>query len=490
MAVSNLSSRRSFHWIPPDNHAGYKITVESSSDGVEEDITEYIHYCRVFDGVTDTVGEFEFRIYDPSETYKDKWTGNEIFRYYSDYASASTTLRFRGRIEKPSNRNNMIRVYGRSESLKFLTLNVTKSYTGVEASEILKDIVDTYGDEFTVTNVESTSTNITVSWFEKPFWECVQELCASATSDCYVDADLDFHFFAVSSRSNTGEAFVHGQNLLDIGDFSPDLTQVRNVIRVYGSTQEGTQLIHTEEDATSISSYGRKVAVIRDDNITTQAQIEQVAKAKLANLKDPPIVGEITGTMLSTIQPGQKIYLSSPENNIPPALYDILQYEHTIDLEGGGLTTRVTVNKEPRQTALVFKSIIQRLNNTQDSSINPNQMEYASNNLFNSESGTHVNTEISDGVLRLETGQVSGNWTSDTYTAAVDISQAYLVLTASEISNIIVTISVNGGVSYDTITRESLLEITNSGKSLKINIAFSSATASVDSYSIQYKGGD
>lgn len=482
MVVSSIRTQRGFIWIPPESTTICKITVESN--GVEQDLTDFIHRCRVTDGVTEIVGSFEFEVNDPNEYFKNRWTGGEIFRYYADYEDG-TTLRFKGVIEKPSHRNNMMRVTGRAKSARFFDIYVTQEFQGMSASQIIINLINQYGGgEFTFNNVESEDTLTTVTWFEKPFWECIQEICTSVAHDCYVDFNDDFHFFASGSRESAREAIVHTNNLWDVGDFAPDRSRIRNVVKVYGAQTEGTQVVYTARDTDSVLDY-ESVELIRDDNITTREQAQEIADARLARVQDAPTVGDVTGVLLASLQPGEKLYISAPEDNINPGKYDILSYEHTIDFEQG-LWTKVEINKEPRNTSIIFRNIINRQNNTLNPTTNPFQLDFSFIELFNASSGTLVNLEIADGTLRLESGQVTGTWTSGTQAATNNITKASLLLNGSLIDGASVEVSNNGGLNYQAISQREQITFSATGKSLRVRVTITAANTRIDSLQILY----
>jgi len=480
MAVSSLKSKPSFIWIPPSSTAAWKLMVG------DEDITSNIKSVNIKDGVTEVVGSFSFIIFDPNEEYKNKWTGNEVVKYYSDYGATATTLRFSGVIEAPSNQGHKIQVKGRSLSAILFNTYVTKEYDGASTDSILKDLITSYGNGlFTSTNIETSNKNLTVTWFEKPFWECVQELCSSAGFDCYVDSDNDFNYFEIGSRSNKTEGMVHSYNLRATRDFYPDLTQVRNKIKVYGANQEGTQIVHTSEDLTSQGLYNIKEDYIRDENITTQTQAKQVGDAQLSQKKDPPQIGVMEGALLATIQPGEKIYASDPANGIDPGLYDILSYEHSIDYTSS-IRTIINLNREPRRISTVFKDIVNAQTRIATTPINPFQKKFSANDLFKVDTGSHVNTEISSGLLKLQTGEATGTWTSANVTAETNVSSAYLIITGEQLSGATVQVSNNGGVNYKDITNEESISFTEDGSLLKIKIYIDNTSTRVYSYSILY----
>ena len=345
MAVSSIRRKRAFVWIPPTSTAAYKLTITPSTGGSEVDITSNVHMIEVEDGVTSVIGRFSFELYDPAQTYKGVWSNMDIIKYYSDYAATATTLRFRARIENINYSDNKIKVTGRNEALFFMDITVTKKYTNQKGNVILKALIDAYNPGgFTYTNVDEFTDTMVVNWYQKPFWDCVKEIAQAMNADIYIDSVLDFHMFTVGSRENTGEAIVHDYNELEVEDFSEDSSFVVNRVIVYGAEVDGIQVLATAEDSDSQTTYGVREEIINDSNFTDETQAQDYADYVLSNKKDPPQIGNVKGVLLASIQPGEKIHLSSPFNNINPALYDILSYKHKIDLNRG-LTTTVTVTR-------------------------------------------------------------------------------------------------------------------------------------------------
>lgn len=484
MPVRSIRKVAPIIYIPPQYSAAYGLTVEAS-DGTVDTITDYATSILIEDGATTSIGRFEFTIWDPNEDYVGIWTGNEIVRYYSDYATTATTLRFRGRIEQVSYKGNKLKVTGRSESLKFMDITVTKEYSDLETSLILKDLVDSYGEGlFTYTNINVSTINLTVNWTQKPFWECIEEICTAAGFDCYVDSALDFHYFLAGSVANQYEGIIHTSNLMEVGDFAEDLSLIKNRIIIYGAQQEGTQIIYTAEDTDSQTQYGIKEEIINDDNITNYTQAQELGDYYLTQEKNPPIVGEVKSLLMASIQPGQAIKISSPENNIPPAGYTIITYKH--EISSSGLFTTVNINKEPRKISHVIKKQIEKQYDTEQTSINPFEMRYSYNFLFSIDEGTHSNTEIVDGVLKLVSG-ASGSWLSQNRTLSSNLTEAYLILIGTKITGASVSISTDNGTSYQSISPNQKINISSPAPSIRIKVDLSDADTQIDSLSVQYK---
>jgi hypothetical protein len=498
MAVSNLGRLRTWSWIPPGVTAIYKITVERS-DGTVDDVTEIIDSMEITDGTTDSmIGDFKVNIWNPNGTYTDVYSGNEIFRFYMDYATSATTLRFRGRVEKPNKEGLRIVLEGKGEIAQYSERKVTANFSSQDCSDIFKSLVATYAPGTTTTGIQTSNTSITVSWYEKPLQECILELCTAASFDAYLSANLDWKFLAVGSRHNQSEGIVHDLNLLYPGfTFGPDLSQIRNRVRVFGAEIDGVQIIYTANDKVSQEeTYGTparpyiKTEIIRDDNVSTRDQAVELANFNLDRLKNPPNIGEATSiTLLASLQPADSIWMSDPDNGLAPGIYRVIQHKHEIDVGGGaGLTTKVSVNKEPRKIYHVLRSIIENANKNQGTQVNPQDMDFSFDDRFNSDSGSHSNTEITNGVLRLQEGESSGVWTSGTRTEAKNINTAYLIVNGTKLTAATYRVTATNGASYDAILNkgDSAVTLSVPGGGLKLEITITDTETEIDSFSLQY----
>jgi len=483
MATKIVSGRRvpTWVWVPPTYAPLYKLEIVRN-DGTEDDITDYIYSAEIVDGVTDTIGNFEIEIDNSDESRTGIWTGNEVFNFYCDYATSATTKRFRGRIEKVSYQDYKIKVIGRAESVKLLNVTVTQSYEGEETSVVLKDLFDKYATDFTYSNVNTSTTNVTFNWYQKPFWECVQDLCHSAGFDAYIDSSLDCHYFESGTVDNSTEAVVHESNLIEVGDFANDYSLIKNRVIVYGAEIEDMPLFKTAEDSDSISENGVKELIIKDTNITTETQCQERADYELSLSKDPPLVGDVSSIGLATIQPGERIRISAPNSNLPPSFYKIISYKHKIE---GFMQTTLTIEKEPKKVYHVIKETIsqgQKLTETP----NPNEMRYSWLFDFNSDSGTHSSTEITGGVLKTD-GSASGTWISDTNAIGENVTVVELRAKGESLPGTNYYVSSDGGITYQSISLNTALTLSPPGQNLKIKIELNSADTQIDAISLLYK---
>jgi hypothetical protein len=473
MPVKNIKKVPVYVWIPPVDDGIYSFDINGT------DITDRILSGEITDGVTNTIGNFSIQVDNSSEEYTDLWSGDEILTFKCDYDTTATTTRFKGIIEKVSYNNNTIRITGRSITNKLMTITVTKSYSNQEVSSILNDLFTSYTSEFTTTNVSTTSTTYTVNWYQRPFWECITELCNASGFDCYIDSDSDVNFFSTGSRNNTNEAVVHESNLFDIGDFALDRSQIKNRVIVYGANIGDLPLIATAEDIPSGTIA--KELIINDSNITTFTQAQSRADFELSLNKDPPRVGEVTSKGLATLQPGENIRISSPENGLTPNYYKIVSYRHRFD--EGFFTTILTVSKEPTK---IYHIIKDRISNEQSISSRPNanEMRYTWNFDFNTDTGSHSSTQIINGVLK-STG-ASGTWISQTYTLSSTISSCEIRSVGDALSGTNYYVSTNDGATWNSITSNIKLNVTP-GNNLKIKVEINSSATQIDSLVLLYK---
>ena len=479
MAVRSMKKIPVKVWIPPTYGALYKIEITRSDDSTD-DITNIIYEGEVVDGVTDTIGNFYFLIDNSAETYTGVWTGNEVIKIYIDYATTATTLRFRGRIEKVSYQDNKIRINGRSESKKLLDITVTQEYTSTGTSSIITDLFDKYVD-FTYTNVSSETTSVTSTWYQKPMFECIRELCNATGYDFYVDSNLDAHYYESGTVNNTNEAVIHTSNLFSVGDFAYDQSLIKNRIIVYGDKIEDMDIIATAEDATSQTEYEIKELIINDRNIKTEIQAQERADYELSLAKDPPLVGDVTSIGLATIQPGENIQISAPYSNLSPAYYKILKYRHEFK---GFMKTILTIEKEPKSVYHILKERISAEQKLSEMP-NPNEMRYSWIDTFDTDTGTHSTTEVIDSVLK--TTNTTGTWISEVKSLSLNATDVELRAKGIALAGTLYYVSSDNGNTWQAISLNTKLILAPPGDNLKIKIDLTSSSTEIESINLLYK---
>ena len=481
MAIRSLRRIPTFFWIPPTSGLIYKIEIIRSDDTVD-DITDITYSGELVYGATESIGNFSFTVDNSDQSRTGIWDSGASIKVYLDYGSTATTVRFKGPVEKASARNQRIRVTGRSNGGALLDVTVTKEFSSQETSTILTELLSTYTTGITTTNVNTSTTNFTVTWYQKPLWECIQDLCNAAGFDAYLDPNDDFHYFEANSVRNTTDAIIHESNLFEVGDFAPDQSIVRNRIIVYGETHSGLTIISTAEDDDSITTNKVKEKIIRDPNLTTLEAVNARAEFERSIGKDPPIVGELTSLGLPTIQPGENIRISAPLSNLPPNYYKVLSYKHKFD---GIVKTVVTIDKEPRK---IFHLMRDRISGEQSlaDTPNPNELRFSANFEYNIDIGTHSNTEIVQGVLKTDGGG-SGTWTSATTTTSSVIGKVELRVKGSTIADATYEISLDNGINFTIVTPNTAVSSIPPGNNLILRINLNSDTSEIEGAAVLYR---
>ena len=504
MAVRNVRSPSTtrlpkpipvIHVIPPAFAQIWKIEIITTTETY--DVTNYILDGEYTDGVTGTIGEFKFTIDNSTQVYSDTVDLWNQVKVYMNYGSVATNHVFTGYIEKPSKTNHQIIITGRSGAARATGVNVTYEATNKARSTVLTEIIEKYFDGIlTTTNLEADTTLINVSYFEVPFWEVIESLCGDAGYDAYVDKDLDFHYFVADSRTNSTDAISETVNLLDTGEFAPDLEQTYNKVRIYGQEQDGIPIIATYGDASLQASYDIKTLKINDSSVINETQAKEKAQYELAKNKSPPTIGTVTSFLLPTIQPGEKMAIANPLNKIVPAYYKIYKYTHKF---GNGMvpTTTITIQKERLDVANIMK---QRINfeSKITSNPNPNEMDFSLKYDFSTAVGTFSNTQrvlidSSTGgyyVLTTISGN-SGTWTSPNTIFTPDTISALEFriigdsLAGSSAEGTTIEYSLDGGIVFNTWTSGDVI-VPSKGQ-LQIRVTLSSSETQVKAVAALYK---
>ena len=472
-------------WIPPKFSPIHKIEI---FDGITAtDVTDIVIEGEYIDGVTETIGSFSFQIDNSNETYTNLFNTYDQIRIYLDYGATASTRRFIGLIERISKKEHTLVITGRGTAAKFSGKNVTYAATDTARSTILSEIIAKYfSADLTTNNLETDSGLATVSYSDKPWQEVIEEICQAGGRDSYTDKDSDFHYFESGSRLNITEAVVHESNLISVGDFSPDASNIFNKIKVYGLEVGGFPLIATASDSASQTTYGVKELKIDDKNITTVSQAQARADYELSLQKDPPTVGEVTSLGLPTILPGEMIRISDPQNGLNPNYYAIQKFIHKFSNDSPMMTI-LTIKKERSTIPNILKKRI-KFETDITISNNPNEHDFSEIYDFNSDTGTHSNTEIEinsvtgKGVLKTD-GASTGTWTSPTLNLSSNLSgSSDIKFEGTDISSVQVHISTDGGTIFTPLPAVSI----PSGRRIKIKMILNSANTRIDTLAILY----
>lgn len=487
------------HFIPPKFSPIWKLEIVTDTETI--DVTEFLFSGEFSDGVTDKIGDFIFKLLDPSNNITGRIEEFDTVNVYLDYGTTATTLRFKGKIEKKSNQDQIyLTISGRSIAMITMGTYITYSSGGEKArSEILKAIINMkkadgttakyFGGAISDSGVEDDLTTITANWEEIPFWQIVEELCISGGRDAYIGVDSVFNYFLKGSKKNSTEAVVESINLIEAIDYAKDTEEVATKVRVYGNKVEGIPILATSTPDTTYTKGIVKELKIDNSSVISTTQALELANATASDKQIPPSIGSIISLMLPTILPGEKIKIANPINNIPPAYYSINSFRHYFT-EDGVPQTELIIKKYKVELSTILKSNIKFKTDIPDN-INKYDMDFSQIIKFDTDSGVHSNTEINESYLKVKVGQSSGTWISDVISLDADVSSIELRMVGDYLikqygaTTSYIWFSLDGGTTFSVYTTDTTSVPT--GRDLKIRIDLNSSDATVKAVSVLYK---
>lgn len=433
--------------------------------------------------VTNGIGTFNLTLNNSFGQLNGLFSEGQTVKFYADNQDA-TTLQFWGRIDYIKNNisdsGQFLEIEGRHRSYLLTEYLVCHSTNNKDPAQILKDIIDKAGG-FTYVNVDSTSELMSVQWEYKTFWDCVIELCKYAGYDCYVDDDLDFHFFEANSIMNDQEAIVEGDNFLKTQDWGTNNTYEKTRVTVIGQDDEGIPIIYTAkiDNETDI-----REVFIRESSANTEEKVKNLAEAKLGEYTNRNPQATITSYGLETLNPGDNFWVMIPRQQIA-GIYKTVQITHKFGAEVGGWRTENVIEEEENSTSFFIQKALkqtQSISNPQ----NINKMNYSYNFSFDNDTGTHSNTEIIEGILKTD-GSASGTWISPLKTMDENATGYELRVKGESIPGTNFYVSSDGGNTWQGITSQNTLyNFSPPGKNLKIKVEFNSASTQIKSLALLY----
>jgi len=484
MPVTSIKKERGFIWFPKSKEYHIKITIN------DVDVTKLVYESEFRYPTTIGIGNFRIKIINPNNIYTNSFKNGDDVKFYADLTDA-TTIRFWGKINKIEENvkkdGQFLDISGNHRSRILLSTFVNKNVSDISISDLLKEIIDEYADGFSYANVETSSKKISVNWNYKPFWECVRLLCSYAGYDCYVDNDLDFHFFESGSKINNDEAVVEGDNLVNIIKWGRDEFSEKSRVMVMGKDDEGIPILHT---SISPKETEKKEAFIRETTAKTEAETKAIAEAKLSYLSEKNPVGKVECLGLE-VDPGDTIWVSLRRIKTK-GKYKIIDIIHRFGSNIRGWKTNLTLSNEEKDMSYFLVQNIRKTTELQDAD-NPNKMLFSYNFTFDNENNieTNYHCEISNGELSLISGFSSGYIITTARTHSEDISYIELRHKSDDITNSEFFISVDNGSSWEKISKNTLYKPSGIGKKLKLKIILKSndtySNPKIKSVCVMYK---
>ncbi len=467
--------------IPKRRNTQCKVEV----NGV--DVTSKVIDSAWVSPVTNGIGTFTLSLSNAFGQISGDYNPGDIVKFYADNSDA-TTLQFWGRVDYTkddiSSSGQFINIEGRHRSFLLNEYLVNYNVSGEEPSVILKAIIDklptSYG--FTYSNVSASSTTMDVEWNYKPFWDCVVELCNKAGFDCYVDDDLDFHFFEKNSIENNDNAVVEGDNFISASDYGTNDYYEKTRVVAIGRDAGGLDIVYTAISPTEGEEI--REVFVRDLSANTYEKVKNIAEAKLSEVTGKNPQAKIISFGLDSISPGDNIWFIIPRQKIA-IQYKLVSIRHSFGMKVGGWRTELITEEEEAGTSSVLQGIVQK-NQQITGGENVNKLNFSYNFDFGSEVGTHDSTKIIRGFLQT-TGGETGTWISPTLELDENASNFEFRAIGSNISDVDYFVSTTAGSIWQPVNElKAYRTFSPVGKNLRIKVVLNSSFSQIDSVSFLY----
>ena len=477
-----IQSNEIFIPIPKAKNNHCKVDIRGN------DVTGRIIESMFVYPTTTGIGTFSLKLSNTNGQYSGRFTIGDIVRFYADNLD-NTTLQFWGRIDYArdniSKDGQFLEISGRHKSYLLTEFLVCHTATSTSPAEILKDIVDKLpaGYGFTYTNVAADTDSMDVEWNYKPFWDCVFELCNHSGFDCYVDNDLDFHYFEENSIANTEDAIVEGDNFIKTSGWGTDDTYEKTRVTAIGQDGEGLPIIYTAIDSDEGDDI--KEVFIKDTSANTETKVQNIAESKLLQLTNRAPQAVITSLGLETVKPGENIWLLIPRQQIH-GQYKIIQITHSFGSKSGGWRTECLIEEEEVGVSQMIQTVSQQTT-LQIKSDNINKMTFSYNFTFDEDTGTHSSTEITDGVLKTD-GGASGTWISENKSLSSNAEFYELRVIGESLPGTNYYFSTDGGNTWQSVVAlKTIYTCEPPGPTIKIKVDLNSADTQIKGIALLYK---
>ena len=437
---------------------------------------------------TNGVGTFNIKLSNSKGQISGTYNVGDSVKFYADN-SDGTTLQFWGRIdyikEEISDQGQYLNIDGRHISYLLNEYTVCYNATGKLTSQILKDLIDelpgSYG--FTYTNIQTDTVTMDVEWNYKPFWDCVIELCNKAGFDCYVDDDLDVHYFLENSIANSEDAIVEGDNFIKTEYFGTNDYYEKTRVVVMGQDSGGLPIVYTAISPNEGDDIKELFLKVTDAN--TMEKVKNVAEAKLYEVTNRNPQSKMTSFGLETIKPGDNIWIIIPRQKIA-AQYKLVQITHHFGMKSGGWRTETSTEEQDTGIASSIQNLNQ-VNQQITDSPNVNKFNYSYNFDFDTDLGEHNTTEITKSVLKTKNDGNTGTWISPIRELSADATKFEFRVVGENLSKTGYFVSTNGGTIWQLVAElRTQTDLSPIGTNLRIKIIFNSADAQVDSIALLY----
>lgn len=475
MVRHTTKTRGGFIWLVPVTYKpNWKINItrdDSTVDEVSNDITS----ATVTLGINEQTSYSNIILQNKNGKYNSRWDTGEQVEIYADYSDASNKI-FKGFVEKKTNtlssNGRFVELYVLGGESELLNVFVNKTYTNTSPEDIITDIINNKATNITYTPITTGEIIEKITFNEKTAWNAIVEVCKLINHDVYVDTSFVVQHFEKGSVTNETEFISYGINLIGITN-QKDRGDVKNKIRAYGANVDSSTdvlLLKTVNDSTSQTNFGIRELPLHDTSKDTMEEIAEFTDFQLTDKKDLKNKGFGTALGLPTLKAGQSVRISSQYDDIKEGYYTIVNVSHSFR---DRFVTTFQFQKEFDSLAKQLNKI-KLLENSLISSTNPNDMTNSYTVKFDEEPSkmSHSNTEELNGELVLSSGQTNGTSTADILTLDEDASSFEVRIFGQDIDSSTVSVSNNGGLSYDEAStyNTEIAFTSGSDKNLKFRI--------------------
>jgi len=424
------------------------------------------------------IGGFTIKLYNPKGILSGLYGVGDVVNCYLDNVDG-TYLQFTGRIDFPrevlNKEGQFLEIVGRHVSYFLSERRVSYVASDMDCGTVLINLITLYAPECTYNNVSLSGVNVDVSYDYKTFYEAVTDLMEKSGFDCYIDNNLDFHFFEANTIMNDDECIAEGDNFIETQENGSDDYYEKTRVTVIGQDDVGIPIVYTAINGLDDSTTGRedegiREVFIRNTSISTMSDASTTAIAELSKYTNRPPQGRFKSFGLQTLNQGDNFWISVPRQHIY-GIYKALEVTHTFGTKMGGWRTEVITEFKPQDTKELINTVI-RKNETIMTADNFNKLNYSYNIPFSDDSltGSIVDCEITNGSLILTVGSTTGTWISVPKTSFVNITKVELRIVGSNLNSSIFQISSDGGITYQTITNRILTSVAQTGTNLVVKV--------------------
>jgi hypothetical protein len=249
-----------------------------------------------------------------------------------------------GGIRYATVQNKTARLWG-----KIILSQAHRYYSGEDAGEVVKDLVDYYFNGLFTTNHVNINVGITISDFdcyEQTVGDALEEVATRAGCSFFIDEDNDLHFFIEGS---TGGVTIQEADIIDV-----DVEEVGVAVN--------RVIVKGVEGISASAGAGVPEKLVSDRRITTEQEAQEVASRYLRHYNEQ-VFGGIVLNKFYSLRHGQKIIVNSPRDGLLNE--ELVVYSCRWDFSPGGCQTTINVGLREPSFDFVLREVQRQIEENQ-----------------------------------------------------------------------------------------------------------------------------